>query len=283
MNIREKMNIREIEKHYKMLKNDLEKFAERRGYKLRFESTPLVECVKVRFHDDINSWVCEVNLLGTDADIGCAIYEIEREAEKELTRMKKLIDKHDDSIDTLFYSTLYSDKKRAKYVPYALKIKDVIFNDPATIVFWADGTKTVVKAQDGEPFDPEKGLAMAISKKALGNQGNYYNVFTKWCPEEEEKPVINFGGKALAEAIRKFVRSDRELEDIMRENAKRIILQATVDELLKQTCDDCAKCLGVPNDEGNCIVKFVCDHDDKDIDLKQRACPYFVPREDENK
>lgn len=71
-------------------------------------------------------------------------------------------------------------------------IKNVIFNDPATIVFWMDDTKTVVKAQDDEPFDPEKGLAMAISKKALGNQGNYYNVFTKWCPEEEEIDPSDF-------------------------------------------------------------------------------------------
>jgi len=56
-------------------------------------------------------------------------------------------------------------------------IKDVKFNDPATIVFWADGTKTVVRCQDGEAYDPEKGLAMAISKKALGNTREYYHTF----------------------------------------------------------------------------------------------------------
>lgn len=65
------------------------------------------------------------------------------------------------------------------------KIKDVIFNDPATIVFWADGTKTVVQCQDDDIFDPEKGLAMAISKKALGNKGNYCNELKKWLPKEE--------------------------------------------------------------------------------------------------
>ena len=65
------------------------------------------------------------------------------------------------------------------------EITNVIFNDPATIVFWSDGTKTVVKAE-GEPFDPEKGLAMAIAKKALGNKGNYYNEFKKWLPKKEE-------------------------------------------------------------------------------------------------
>lgn len=65
------------------------------------------------------------------------------------------------------------------------RIKNVIFNDPATIVFWADGSKTVVKAQDGDIFDPEKGLTTAITKKALGNKGNYCNELKKWLPKEE--------------------------------------------------------------------------------------------------
>jgi hypothetical protein len=60
-----------------------------------------------------------------------------------------------------------------------LTIKNVIFNDPATIVFWTDGSKTVVKATN-EAFDKEKGLAMAITKKFFGNQGNYYNQVKKW-------------------------------------------------------------------------------------------------------
>lgn len=69
------------------------------------------------------------------------------------------------------------------------KIKDVIFNDPATIVFWADGTKTVVQCQDDDIFDPEKGLAMAITKKALGNKGNYCNELKKWLPKKEEPTI----------------------------------------------------------------------------------------------
>ena len=62
------------------------------------------------------------------------------------------------------------------------KIKKVIFNNPATIVFWSDGKKTVVKCAGDEAFDEEKGLAMAISKRVLGNRGNYYNEFKKWLP-----------------------------------------------------------------------------------------------------
>lgn len=64
-----------------------------------------------------------------------------------------------------------------------LDIKKVIFNKPAVIVFWKDGTKTIVKAQGDEPYDKEKGLAMAIAKKALGNKGNYWNVFKAFIEE----------------------------------------------------------------------------------------------------
>lgn len=59
-------------------------------------------------------------------------------------------------------------------------IDDVIFSGPATVVKWKDGTKTVVKCAKNDNFDPEKGLAMAIAKKALGNKGNYYETIRKW-------------------------------------------------------------------------------------------------------
>ena len=69
------------------------------------------------------------------------------------------------------------------------KIKNVIFNDPATIVFWSDGTKTVVKCGENDIYDPEKGLAMAVAKKYLGtnkSHSNYMDEFKKWLPKEEE-------------------------------------------------------------------------------------------------
>jgi hypothetical protein len=92
---------------------------------------------------------------------------------------------------------------------HKLEIKNVIFNDPATIVFWTDGTKTVVKCQDGDIYDPEKGLAMAISKKALGNKGNYCNELKKWLPEEKpdiqsEFKCSNWKTDALSEAVKKM-------------------------------------------------------------------------------
>ena len=69
---------------------------------------------------------------------------------------------------------------------YPVEIEKVIFNNPATIVIWSDGTKTVVKCAN-EEFDKEKGLAMAICKRVLGNKGNYFNEFRKWIEDEKEE------------------------------------------------------------------------------------------------
>ena len=88
-------------------------------------------------------------------------------------------------------------KKDHSNVQLKTKIKKVVFNNPATIVFWEDGTKTIVKTRplkknqklninsnknnNVECFDKEKGLAMAIVKKVMGNKGSYYETFKKWC------------------------------------------------------------------------------------------------------
>lgn len=61
-------------------------------------------------------------------------------------------------------------------------IKRVIFHDPATIVFWIDGSKTVVKTMPGDIYNPEVGLAMCISKKALGDK--FHHEFKKWIKED---------------------------------------------------------------------------------------------------
>ena len=77
------------------------------------------------------------------------------------------------------------------------KIQDVIFNNPATIVFWSDGTKTVVKCQEDDIYDPEKGLAMAISKKVLGGNYDYYNTFKKYLKKYEKQALNPFLQAAL--------------------------------------------------------------------------------------
>lgn len=49
------------------------------------------------------------------------------------------------------------------------KPKDIIFHNPATIVKWSDGTKTVVKCHEEDTYDKEKGLALCYVKKFCGD------------------------------------------------------------------------------------------------------------------
>lgn len=50
-----------------------------------------------------------------------------------------------------------------------LHVDRIIFSPPATIVFWKDGTKTVVKCAKGEPFSEYNGFAAALLKKVFGS------------------------------------------------------------------------------------------------------------------
>lgn len=101
-------------------------------------------------------------------------------------------------IDVTFSSCPTTDKKKEakksvdsfatkQSTNRRVKIKDVIFSNPATVVFWSDGTKTVVKTRGGEKYDREKGLAMAIIKKITGNTSNYYEIFKEWCGDGDEE------------------------------------------------------------------------------------------------
>lgn len=63
-------------------------------------------------------------------------------------------------------------------------IKQVIYNDPATIVFWSDGTKTTSKAHKGTEYDPGDGLIYCIVKK-LGNGFSLKQLFNDWLPKQK--------------------------------------------------------------------------------------------------
>mgnify|MGYP000221855628 FL=1 len=69
-----------------------------------------------------------------------------------------------------------------------VSIRKVIFNDPATIVLWSDGSKTVVKCGPEDTYDMEKGLAMAIVKKMAGNDNRFHKVFKQYPKKKKKEP-----------------------------------------------------------------------------------------------
>ena len=95
----------------------------------------------------------------------------------------------DDSIDALTYAyngILTTQKYWNFFACNYTGIKKVIFNEPATIILWTDGSKTIVKCAEDEVFDAEKGFAMAVCKKLFGS--DFKKVFKEFVPEENEIP-----------------------------------------------------------------------------------------------
>lgn len=70
--------------------------------------------------------------------------------------------------------TLFGDNKDNN--SEELDFEDIIINPPATIVKWDDGTKTVVKCQNGDVYDAEKGIALCFMKKMFDNKSSYNEV-----------------------------------------------------------------------------------------------------------
>lgn len=93
--------------------------------------------------------------------------------------------------DTYMIYTLMNRPNHRGGTNYLMTVepKKIHFNGPATIVEWNDGTKTVVKCQKGDTFDPMTGVAMCCMKKMLGTNAsgsNYLNDVSKLIDEAWE-------------------------------------------------------------------------------------------------
>lgn len=156
----------------------LDDFSKAYGVTIELKEDTLTQEAELIIRDSFNRWESSHKLPNLRLDE--LAYILDQVQRKYNLEVKDYI--RDYELDLSLYPYFKSNTTNTTKLP---EIKNVIFNEPATIILWADGTKTVVKCQEGEGYDPEKGMAMAISKKALGNKGNYCEVFKKWLPEEE--------------------------------------------------------------------------------------------------
>ena len=101
---------------------------------------------------------------------------------------KNRVIKNDDFLDAMryYYNDLATVENDLESIELRIDIPGmidrVIFNDPATIILWKDGSKTVVKRSYDDVWDSEKGFCMAIIKKLYGNT-SFIKRFME--PEEE--------------------------------------------------------------------------------------------------
>lgn len=87
--------------------------------------------------------------------------------------------------------TFYSKRNETKFTPlYMPRIREVMFNDPATICWFEDNSKTVAVAGHGDKYDKETGLAICMLKRVLGNK-EYRRIMDKYCYHNVNKESLN--------------------------------------------------------------------------------------------
>ena len=84
-------------------------------------------------------------------------------------------------------STLISTEKALMRERKKYDVDKIIFNPPATVVIWKDGTKTIVKCGEDEVFDHEVGVAMCFMKKIFGSRSAFKRTVKEYLPKEPKK------------------------------------------------------------------------------------------------
>ena len=181
----------------------LDDFSKAYGVTIELIEDTLTPETELIIRDSCNRWVSRHKLPNLRHDeLAYVLDQVKRKYDLEVKNYIRAYE-----LDLSLYPYFKPNTTNTTKLP---EIKDVIFNEPATIILWADGTKTVVKCQEGEGYDPEKGMAMAISKKALGNKGNYCEVFKKWLPEEEEVNDGRVSANDLRKAFDEFAKAAKK-------------------------------------------------------------------------
>lgn len=104
------------------------------------------------------------------------------------------------------YHLVYQERK----IRSTFAIEKVIFNPPATIVFWLDGTKTVVKCKEGEEFSEWAGIALCLAKKLYGP--NFHKIFRAHC-SDPEKTVNDMPDSEITKAARQAIKGMHEASE----------------------------------------------------------------------
>lgn len=83
-----------------------------------------------------------------------------------------------------------SISKAYESIVRALAIDHIFYDDIATVVFWKDGTKTIVKCPEGTPYDEYTAFCVAVTKKFYGTNSAIKRVIKKKARYSKKRQVI---------------------------------------------------------------------------------------------
>lgn len=123
-----------------------------------------------------------------------------------------------EEMNKAVFDALYAWGKSAGYIndSDSPKPAKVIINDPATVVFFSDNTKTVTKAKGGDEYDPLFGIMACALRKVGKNRVR----IDAW------EPVIDFLSSHLADA-----KECRVISDMLNTTADALELDGVMDAM----------------------------------------------------
>jgi len=116
--------------------------------------------------------------------------------------------------------------------------KQIIFNPPATIVYWDDGDKTVVRC-DNDAFSEEFGYAMACMRKIYGTRANFKALLKDAYRPQEKKETGKSKKTASADTTVKM--ADTTVRPVKKGGSQ----APSLDKLLKELAGDDSIAVGI--------------------------------------
>lgn len=92
-----------------------------------------------------------------------------------------------------------SEKENLRKFAIKIEPKRILQNGPVTVVFWGDGTKTIVRRSENSADDPYSAFCAALAKKIYGNNSRVKKILEKKTVKakvKEKKGEKKDGGNA---------------------------------------------------------------------------------------
>lgn len=144
-------------------------------------------------------------------------------------------DKNDmkKSTEAKFYTTDVTYLEKIK----CCDVDRIIFNPPATIVFWKDGSKTVVKCHGDQTFNPYYGFCAALAKHIYKSNSAVNRMVDKYVSEMTHDSLVKYSDSYTKD--NKKTNDDGYVGVITNEDKSQTVNSLQYDHNLGRVCENC--------------------------------------------
>jgi len=130
-----------------------------------------------------------------------------------------------------------SDMKKSTEMELNCEVNRIIFNPPATIVFWKDGSKTVVKCHGDQTFNPYYGFCAALAKHIYKSNSAVNRMVDKYVSEMTHDSLVKYSDSYMEDS--KKTNDDGYVGVITNEDKSQTVNSLQYDHNLGRYCENC--------------------------------------------